>query len=68
MFHQLLSVFAFCSLALAAFGLGRPMLRGLSVGEEDRLSVVVWSIALGLIVAGMLLLGLGLLGGYGFWG
>ncbi|MHC4180123.1 MAG: phospholipid carrier-dependent glycosyltransferase, partial [Planctomycetota bacterium] len=40
-----------------------PILRGLGVGQEDRLSVGVWSTGLGLIAAGMLLLGLGLLGG-----
>ncbi len=62
MFQPLLSLLAFCSLALAAFGLGRPILRGLDVGQEDRLSVVVWSVALGLIAAGMLLVGLGLAG------
>lgn len=63
MLAQLQSIFAFCTLGLAAFGLGRPILRGLGVGQEDRLSVGVWSVALGLIAAGTLLLGLGLLGG-----
>ena len=63
MFAQLLSILAFCTLGLAAFGLGRPILRGLGVGQEDRLAVCVWSVGLGLISAGMLLLGLGLLGG-----
>jgi len=62
MLHQLLSLFAFCCLAMAAFGLGRPLLRGLRVGEDDRLSVIVWSLALGLIAAGLLLLALGLMG------
>jgi hypothetical protein len=59
---QLLSIFSFCGLALAAFGIGRPVLRGLGVGQDDRLSVAVWSVAVGLIVAGLLLAGLGLLG------
>ncbi len=63
MFAQLQSILAFCTLVLAAFGLGRPILRGLGVGQEDRLSVGVWSIGLGLIAWGTLLLGLGLLGG-----
>jgi hypothetical protein len=63
MLAQLLSILAFCTLALAAFGLGRPILRGLGVGQDDRLSVGAWSIAVGLITAGILLLGLGLLGG-----
>ena len=62
MLAQLLSILAFCALCLAAFGLGRPILRGLDVGQEDRLSVCVWSMALGLIAAGLLLLGLGLMG------
>ena len=62
MLQQLLSLLAFCSLAMAAFGLGRPLLRGLGVGQEDRVSVAVWSVALGLNAAGLLLLWLGLLG------
>jgi len=66
MLSPLLSILAFCTLALAAFGLGRPILRGLDVGQDDRLSVGVWSIVLGLIAAGLLLLGLGLLGGLYF--
>jgi len=63
MFQQLISILAFSLVALAAFGVGRPVLRGLGVGQEDRLSAGVWSIALGLIVAAMFLMGLGLLGG-----
>ncbi|MBN2473482.1 MAG: phospholipid carrier-dependent glycosyltransferase [Pirellulales bacterium] len=62
MIQQLYSIFAFCTLAMAAFGLGRPLWRGLGLGEEDRLSAAVWSVALGLIAAGLLWLGLGLLG------
>lgn len=60
---QLISVVAFCSLILAAFGLGRPMLRYLSIAQEDRLSVAVWSLALGAMAAGMVLLGLAWFGG-----
>jgi hypothetical protein len=62
MIHQFFSVFAFCGLVTAVFGLGRPMLRGLKVGQDDRLSVLVWSMALGLLAAGLGLLGFGLLG------
>ena len=62
MLQQLLSIIAFCSLALAAFGAGRPLVRGLDIEEGDRLSVAVWSIALGLIAAGLLLAVMGLLG------
>jgi hypothetical protein len=61
MLDQLISIIAFVGLTLAAFGAGRPLVRGLRIDEEDRLSTVVWSIALGLIVAGLLLAGLGLL-------
>ncbi|OHB69789.1 MAG: hypothetical protein A2V70_00515 [Planctomycetes bacterium RBG_13_63_9] len=62
MFQQILSILAFCSLAMAAFGLGRAILQGLGVGWEDRLSTFVWSMALGFLAAGELLLLLGLLG------
>ena len=62
MLPSLLSLLAFCCLAMASFGLGRPIVRGLGVGAEDRLSAAVWSIAVGSIAAGMLLVGLGLLG------
>jgi len=60
MLYQLLSLIAFCFLSLAAFGTGRPLVRGLGIEEDDRMSVVVWSIALGLIAAGTLLAVLGL--------
>jgi len=62
MLLSLLSLLAFCCLAMASFGLGRPIVRGLGVGEEDRLSAAVWSLAIGAIAGGMLLVGLGLLG------
>lgn len=62
MLQQLVSFLAFCCVSLAAFGLGRSILRGLGVGQDDRLSVAVWSIALGLVAWGLLILGLGLLG------
>ena len=62
MLSQLLSIFALGTLTIAAFGVGRPISRGLGVGCEDRLSRVTWSLALGLVAVGMLLLGLGLVG------
>ena len=49
-------------MALAAYGLGRPLIRGLRLGDEDRLSIGVWSVAAGLIVAGTLLSALGMAG------
>ena len=63
MFAQLLSLLALAVIALASYGLGRPIVRGLGVGEDDGLSIGVWSVATGLIVAGMLLAALGLVGG-----
>jgi len=63
MFAQLLSLLALAVIALASYGLGRPIIRGLGVGDDDGLSVGVWSVATGLIAAGMLLAGLGLVGG-----
>ena len=39
MLQQLLSIIAFCSIALAAFGAGRPLVRGLGIEEGDRLSL-----------------------------
>ncbi len=62
MLQQLLSIIAFCSIALAAFGAGRPLVRGLGIEQRDRLSTAVWSIALGVIAAGLLLAVMGLLG------
>lgn len=48
---------------LAAYGLGRPVVRALRVGQEDWLSDVVWGVCLGLVVGGALLAVLGLAGG-----
>ena len=80
MFDQLLSLLTLSTLALASYGLGRPILRGLGFKFEDTLSTAVWSVAVGLIVAGLILTGMGLLGvlsvpvigvitlAAGFWG
>jgi len=62
MLDSLLSLIAFCTLAMAAFGLGWPLWRGLRVDERDPLAVGVWSTALGLVAAGLILVGLGLCG------
>jgi len=62
MFEHILSLLALVVIGLTAFGLGRPTLRGLGIEPEDVLNEVVWSVAIGLIVAGMILTGLGLLG------
>jgi hypothetical protein len=63
MLHQLLSLLSFITLGVAAFGLGRPILRRLRLAEEGLLEIVAWSFALGLIAAGAMLFGLGLMGG-----
>jgi hypothetical protein len=62
MLDSLTSLLALSTIALAAFGLGRPVLRKLGVGEEDALSIGVWSIALGLSVGGLALTLFGLIG------
>ncbi len=41
------------AIVVAAFGLGRPLLRRLACCDDDALSVGVWSIALGLVVAAL---------------
>lgn len=50
-------------LALAAFGVGRPLLRRLRLGEDDALVVAVWSLALGMMAWGLGLTALGLMHG-----
>jgi hypothetical protein len=62
MFDQLISLLALFAIALAAYGVGYPILRGLGLGGHDRLAAAVWSLALGLVLCGTLLAGLGLLG------
>ena len=53
---------AFLAIAIAAFGMGRPILRGLGLRQENRLATGVWSMALGLIAAGLLWAALGMVG------
>ena len=50
------------TIGLAAFGLGAPLARALRL-DDDVLTGTVWSMALGLIVGGLGLAGLGLVGG-----
>ncbi|HEV7221860.1 MAG TPA: hypothetical protein VGN42_04115, partial [Pirellulales bacterium] len=80
MLETLMSLLAVASIAAAAYGLGRPLVRGLGVGEDDALAVGVWSVAAGLVAAGLALVALGLVGllsqaiigvltlAAGFWG
>lgn len=80
MFEQLISLLTLSTITLASFGLGRPVLRGLGFKFEDSLAAAVWSIATGLILAGISLTAMGLVGllhvptigvltlAAGFWG
>ena len=49
-------------IGLAAFGMGRPVLRALKIPAEAPLPCAVWSLALGLVVSGVILLALGWVG------
>ncbi len=62
MFPPFLSLLSVAVITLAAYGLGRPVLRGLNLADDDRLTAGVWSIAVGLVLAGTLLAILGLVG------
>ena len=62
MFDPLISMCVFLVIGLAAFGLGSPLARALRL-DDDALTGTVWSMALGLIVGGLGLAGLGLVGG-----
>jgi len=80
MLETLMSLLAVASIAAAAYGLGRPLVRGLGVAGDDALAVGVWSLAAGLVTAGLALVALGLVGllskaiigvltlAAGFWG
>ena len=80
MLEQLISLLTLTTLTMASYGLGRPMLRGLGFKFEDVLETAVWSVAVGIIVAGTFLTFMGLLGllyvpaigvltlAAGFWG
>ena len=62
MVASLVSILALILLAMAAFGLGRPLLRQLDLDGEDSLALGVYSIALGLTAVGAMLLSLHLAG------
>jgi hypothetical protein len=62
MFGSLISLLALATINLAAYAVGRPLVRGLGLDREDRLTRGVWSVALGLIVAATGLVALGLMG------
>jgi len=56
------SLLAIVAIALAAFGVGRPLLRKLAIAEDDLFSTVVWGLSLGLVAAGWLFSWLALAG------
>jgi len=62
MLASFVSLLALATMILAAYGLGRPVVRALRVAEEDPLDSTVWSLAVGAIAAGMILTMLGLVG------
>ncbi len=62
MLAQLISLLSVTTIALASYGVGRPIVRALDIAERDRLATGVWSVSLGLILAGLLLAVLGLFG------
>lgn len=62
MFASCLSLLAVAIIAVAAYGVGRPLVRGLKVAEGDVLVATVVSIAAGLIGASLVLVMLGLAG------
>jgi hypothetical protein len=62
MLDSLSSLLALAVLLLAAYGLGRPVVRRLRCEELDPLAGSVWSLALGLVLGGGVLMILGLVG------
>lgn len=62
MLDSLQSLMAIAAIALTAWGLGAPVVSSWRVAGEDRLSRLVWSIGLGLIAAGLIVMTLGMLG------
>ena len=80
MYDASMSLLAVVTMALAAYGVGRVALRALRTDADDPLEIAVWSLALGLVLVGLLLAALGLVGllqrslvgvftlAAGFWG
>ncbi|HEX7447447.1 MAG TPA: hypothetical protein VF306_07870 [Pirellulales bacterium] len=62
MLASFLSLLTLVTIAAAAFGLGRPLVRALGVAEEDALTTGVFSVGAGLIAAGVGLAALGFAG------
>ena len=62
MLASCLSLLAVAIMAAAAYGVGRPLIRGLKLAEGDGLAVGVLSVAAGLIAASLVLVALGMTG------
>jgi hypothetical protein len=62
MLDSLTALVTLAVILLACYGLGRPVVRRLRYDESDLLAGSVWSLAWGLVLAGLLLMGLGLAG------
>ena len=62
MLHVLVSIVSFVTLLIAAFGLGRPLLRWVGLVDDDYLTTSAFSIGVGLTAAGLVLLGLAMAG------
>lgn len=62
MLSQIQSLIALVLIALAAYGLGSALLRGLRLDIRDRFTEFVFSITIGLVLAGTILALLGLVG------
>jgi len=61
MFEPAVSLLTIATMIAAAFGLGRPVLRGLQLDRSPSTATVVWSVAVGWILAGFVLMLLGLM-------
>jgi hypothetical protein len=55
MLATLYSLGSLATIALAAFGIGRPALRALRIGGDGELAAIAWSISLGFVISGWLL-------------
>lgn len=62
MLASCLSLLAVAIIAAAAYGVGRPVIRGLKLAEGDRLATGVLSVAAGLVAASLALMMLGMVG------
>src|SRR5262245_40307275 len=63
MLDTIQSLVALGAIALSAWGLGRPLARWFRIAPADPLATLVWSLALGFVVAGQGLTVWGLVGG-----